>query len=135
MFKVENLPCVLYRNPVSMVFCGYVGIPKGHHRYKHCLNIRDYDCQFIVHGGITYSEAHLPRMLDIDFLKKDFWWLGFDCGHLGCDYVPNLPISLTSTGPKDYKTVQYAKSELTSLANQIAEYDVEADVPSLKIDV
>src|SRR5271170_4491830 len=53
---------------------GYVGVPPGHPWFN-----QDYDLinpNISVHGGLTYSNNHVPG------LESDgFWWVGFDTCH------------------------------------------------------
>lgn len=65
--------------------CGYIKIPLGHPWYgKH------YDELHVdVHGGLTYSRDYLAGYNKNQ--EKDWWWLGFDCGHVGDEPDPELP--------------------------------------------
>lgn len=74
--KETGYPCVVCRNGRG-IFCGYVGIPKGH---------RGYEKEFEDHKlteDITFHGL-LPGLLN---RKESYWYFGFDCGH-AFDYAP-----------------------------------------------
>lgn len=59
--------------------CGYVGVTKNH-----ILFGKDYDeagLDVDVHGGLTYAGWREGYPVESD--KKEWWWFGFDCMHLG----------------------------------------------------
>lgn len=78
-----------------------------------------------VHGGVTYTDrcqaggkiCHVAQPGE----PEDVWWIGFDCAHAG-DVTP----SHRSRGyPRfdsyeSYRTVDYVRAEVTSLASQLA---------------
>lgn len=98
-----------------------------------------------VHGGLTYSDScweDAPEGTGICHIPEagrpaDVWWFGFDTAH-HMDLAPMMimheremderlvrkgrePIGLIgSTFPQFYRTVEYVKSEITSLAAQLA---------------
>jgi len=75
------------------------------------------------HGGLSFA----GRMYD-----WTGWWFGFDCNH-AWDYSPGMEAQLLSAGifrnvperfmpRKVYRTFDYVKSEVATLAQQIADY-------------
>jgi len=62
---------------------GYVGVPKGHPLFE--VNYLDIECS--IHGGLTWSEDHLPGQP-----QDGLWWLGFDVCHSG-DNLKKWPLS------------------------------------------
>ena len=84
------------------------------------------DTVFEVHGGITYTDrcqaggkiCHVAQPGEPD----DVWWIGFDCAHSG-DVSPAYDslLSMRLSGFGAYRSVNYVKSEIASLAKQIAE--------------
>jgi hypothetical protein len=141
-----GLPCLVKRGPMG-VWCGYVGVPPGHPAYgQDYNNVRvpggDEDGWPDVHGGLTYADhcaegpeessiCHVPEPGEPDHV----WWLGFDCGHSG-DISPRMEADrrkrYEETGdplwapdryspwPESYKTLDYARREVTKLASQLA---------------
>ena len=78
-FKIEKIwtskegyICVVAINPIGFR-CGYVGVPDNHP-----IRSKDYDLDFEVHGGLTYS-GYLDQYKNNLF--NGLWFLGFDCGH------------------------------------------------------
>lgn len=78
-----------------------------------------------VHGGITFSDfcqeradnhgiCHNPSEGEPDKV----WWLGFDCAHCN-DASPAYDNFMPKFGYRDYRTVDYVKSEITKLAKQL----------------
>ena len=143
------LPCLMVRGPGGH-WCGYVGVNPGHPWHGTDYNGMGWDDEdapeqkVSVHGGLTYSGAcqetkdettgvcHKPGPGETD----NVWWFGFDCAHAG-DYSPSmaeyLPKNLTRYDGVDdnppwpaetYKTVNYVRDEITSLAKQLQEVEV-----------
>lgn len=135
-----GLDCLIVRNR-SGALCGYVGVPPTHpwygaaYGYGHSIGPRvDEQCDgycghnpdhFVdVHGGLTYSGrcqssdnpasgiCHVPA----PGRPENVWWFGFDCMHSG-DRMPLMP----SWGDR-YWTVPMVRSEVQSLARQIAKF-------------
>lgn len=129
--RATGLPCVI-RKAWTGALCGYVGVPPGnpfHGRSYEHVSVR-------VHGGLTYTEecnedlgiCHRPRKRESD----DFWWLGFDCAHGGMDIVPALRDDFDKLSTLlrmqlgrqlfrgKYRTAQYVREEIRSLARQLA---------------
>ena len=109
-----GLPGLLIRNRFGC-WCGYVGTSPQHPNFG--LGYDDVDVN--VHGGLTFA-GH-PIAGDPD---ETFWWFGFDCNH-GGDYSPELdrhyrqadfpPLERQS----DYRTIEYAKRQVESMAEQL----------------
>lgn len=107
--------CLILRSPEMKHLCGYVGLPKWHPYYKKEYN----DVDVEVHGGLTFS-----REGSGDKWEKDYWWIGFDCAHIG-DLVPEMEkISRQLNFPKGYETyrnIDYVRNETERLVEQIKE--------------
>lgn len=130
-----GLACLAKRTAHSGHWCGYVGVPPGHRFYKKSYDdVHDAlgygDDGLDVHGGLTYSAAcdegpesesicHVPAPGEPD----NVWWLGFDCAHSG-DLSPAQMVREELRGwPRlggSYKQLPYVRSEVTSLAAQLA---------------
>ena len=83
--------------------CGYVFLDKNHKYHgTHYDNI-----EVDVHGGLTFSEQ-----------DGEYWKIGFDCAHYD-DLVPYAKFSNKWTRDKEYRNVNYVKSELKSLVEQL----------------
>jgi hypothetical protein len=78
------------------------------------------DVVFRVHGGITFAGKHGKRFLfkSTPDAHKDLWWFGFDCGHAG-DFTPCHALSFGEE--QQYRTMDYAMTEVATLARQIHE--------------
>lgn len=77
----EGFPCMVVFT--QMHRCGYVFLPPTHRYYQKDYESIDINC----HGGLTYSNSikkFLPE-LELFNLFKNYWVIGFDCGH----YVNN----------------------------------------------
>lgn len=136
-----KLPCVILRGPVGS-FCGYVGVPEGHHFYGigyseptklpfllalnllHLNNIEKYYRKEaalgilsieMIHGGVTYSGDSL-----ID-TPVGHWWFGFDCAHAGDEspYMSVLSKRHIKIPGDVYRDLAYVKAECVSLAQQL----------------
>jgi len=121
---ITGLPCLIVRN-FSGALCGYVGVAEGHPYYGKDYNNIEAD----VHGGLTFANAcspggdeakhicHLPGEGEPDHV----WWFGFDCAHSG-DLSPKMHQRYGSLHyAESYRTIAYVKSEIASLARQLAE--------------
>lgn len=100
------------RQPILKHLCGYVGIPYDKSSDKEYQKLESFG--FDVHGGITFSQLG-----DGGTFKEGFWWVGFDCAHLG-DISPGS--MLFSHSPSDtYKNIAFVKGQVEKLANQVIE--------------
>lgn len=87
-------------------WCGYVAIPPGHPWYG-----RHYDdIPVEVHGGLTYARHDS---------EHHFYWVGFDCAHVG-DLIPFMAEKYGPMPGDVYRDLGYVKSEIIRLARQIA---------------
>lgn len=81
--------CIIRRNSMFGVFCGYLGVPPGHRwhgvPYEQLEHVQ-------VHGQLTFSAPRSPSPYARQNDPQDLWWLGFDCGH-GLDYSPALMVA------------------------------------------
>lgn len=113
-----GLDCMIVRNPFGAL-CGYVGVDSSHRFFG-----EDYDKHYDLecHGGLTYSEdcqeggvvCHVPE----PGRPEKIWWFGFDCLHVD-DFAPcDIGMCLNTA---TYKTFEYVKAQVTSLAGQIAD--------------
>lgn len=132
-----GLACLVKRNHWG-AWCGYVGLPVGHPWREGSYDDFDVD----VHGGLTYGPSpceEAPNDAGICHVvenpeEDDVRWIGFDCNHSG-DLAPGMlaherkhdfpPIS--SPWPESYKTIDYAKGEVRSLAKQAASVSTHGD--------
>lgn len=92
--------------------CGYVCIPPEHPWYKKDCNSLDAD----VHGGLTYGKIE----------DDGFFWIGFDCAHLGDAQDPSLyPSVPIHSGEGTIRTTEYVEQECINLCEQAfsATYD------------
>jgi hypothetical protein len=123
---VGDLPCLITRQRELGHLCGYVAVPPGHPMHGKDLDAVD---ELVVHGGVTYANecagevCHVPRPGEPD----DVWWLGIDCAHGFRDYSPGMGREVREIMQRagytehSYKTVDYVRGELESLAAQLAE--------------
>lgn len=122
-FRHLGLPCVIRRHDSFGNFCGYVGVPPTHPDHG-----KGYDAVEVeVHGGLTFAEecsdvaCHIPAPGEPD----DFYWFGFDCGHV-FDLAPGLKaLTRRVMGGGDlgevYRDLAYVRHETEHLAEQLAE--------------
>jgi hypothetical protein len=75
------------------------------------------DVLFNVHGGITYSGDTWP-------VKDGLWYFGFDCSH--CNDLTPQDVFFSYAGDiwrlegeRTYRSLDYVKTELASLAEQL----------------
>lgn len=119
-FRADGLPCILHRGSLG-AWCGYVGLPPGHP--WHGKPYEDIKPHPDIHGGLTYGHecfepiCHVPEPGESDA----FYWVGFDCAHLG-DVIPcmlafgNLSVSNSWRDFESYKTVGFVRFETQRLA-------------------
>ncbi len=128
-----GLRCAVIRVASHGALCGYVRLPHGHkytkrrsyalgklygrfnrHRGNGVHNI-------IVHGGVTFH-GNLNRPNGGKMRGK---WIGFDCAHY-MDYCPGfekyavVQIRSLHEANGTYRTFEYVKTEVESMAKQIA---------------
>jgi hypothetical protein len=129
--EATGLDCLLHRGPHGG-WCGYVGVPETHPAFAKHYDKVDAD----VHGGLTYSdfcqthpsgEEHPAQgICHVPYAGRPHrvWWLGFDCAHSG-DLSPSYAHKyrewgITTHRNETYKNREYATSEVTRLAAQLA---------------
>jgi hypothetical protein len=108
------------RHPNFGHLCGYIGLPQDCAAWGEDWEDLDKQGQFNVHGGITYCSLEVlwTDLKPEDPRLKDTQWVGFDCAHVG-DYSPWLG---NSFGNEVYRTHEYVKGEVESLAAQFLEW-------------
>src|SRR4051812_35172579 len=80
-FEYKGYKCLIRK--AWNVFCGYVGLPKGHKFYK--VSYDDLNNTIDVHGDLTFSDF----FVDVEGKETDgLWYLGFDTAHSG-DFEEN----------------------------------------------
>jgi hypothetical protein len=128
------------------IWNGYVGVPKEHPLY----GMSDDDLYLLrAHGGITWSEDHVPGEE-----PDGLWWFGFDTAHYtdvvpGFDELPlavkervnqqarELIAAIFDTDPSlvvgfpdpEYRDAVYVAAETAYLASQLAVGRLLEDVP------
>ena len=115
----SGLDCLIVRGPRGAL-CGYVGVPESHRHFG-----KDYEAVGVeVHGGLTFADRCRPTGDESkgichagEVANKTVWWLGFDCGH-AWDIAPTS--SWTFDDESTYKGFAYVKSQVASLAGQLA---------------
>lgn len=130
-----NLDCLAVRN--GGAWCGYVGVPPSHPYFG--KDYSDVDTGISVHGGLTFSGAcrkggdpsegicHVPAKG-----RPEVHWLGFDCNHSGDLDPSRLAWNIgwreknPQFGPQigdnaTYRTLDYVRGEVASLAKQLAQ--------------
>ena len=141
-------PCLIVRGSMGAL-CGYVGLPPGHPLHGKGYSEAEQEHESLnVHGGLTYADAcdegghicHVP----LEGEPADVWWLGFDCNHSG-DLAPGMDaLTRRSSGTAisdalngidcgpwrvTYKPIGYVRSEVESLAAQLAALTSRAPDP------
>ena len=110
--EATYLPCLILRIPDVGHLCGYVGIPQSHPVFgKGCKDVPGR-----VHGGITYSDHKITSVSDEHDRYADYYWLGFDCGHLG-DLCPGSRVDSDRGG--SYRDIGYVRDEVGRLAEHL----------------
>lgn len=134
-----DLDCMIHRGPLGAL-CGYVGVPPTHTHYGEDLPYKIENVGVDVHGGLTYAAPCDPQATEEHGLchvptagrPDDVWWFGFDCSH-AWDVMPAMAArermlaatlpdwpEMPDVGPRvSYKTVDYVRAEVTSLAAQL----------------
>lgn len=134
-----GLDCLAKRNNFQGVWCGYVGLPKGHSLFGVEYNaIEDIE----VHGDLTFSglcdeDDKEQGICHLSDNGESVWWFGFDCGH-GGDICPGIDAfykkmkiekgmnlgsfdigGLFNFGDENYRDLSYVKAECKRLAAQL----------------
>lgn len=112
--ETTGLPCKIWRGPVGS-YCGYVGVPSSHPWFgAGYSDLPDYGPE--VHGGLTFAGESRGT-------AEGYWWFGFDCAHAG-DYLPRKYGIASVDRPiagDVYRDLDYVRSEVLSLAKQLAD--------------
>jgi hypothetical protein len=96
-WTAHGFVCLMVRNQMG-AWCGYVGVPRGHHLFG--TNYDDVEHAFdTAHGGLTYSGMSVvnhPVSRFDELGAEPVWFLGFDCSH-GGDYIPSIAAYMLSS--------------------------------------
>lgn len=113
-YNLGRYYCLIRRHPSLKHLCGYVGVIKSHPYYEKEYHSIEID----VHGGLTFS----------DFIEEypGYWFLGFDCAHLG-DFIPsdlgffqNMNAMIEPRKRYEYyRTISYVGKELENMVYQL----------------
>lgn len=87
--------------------CGYVGLPKKHKWYEKDYEKIDID----VHGGLTFGRK--------DFIIEGFWWIGFDCAHLGDKYFVSCLEKTFLAEEEHFWTTKEVEMEVKKMIKQL----------------
>ena len=117
--------CWVRRHPTFGSLNGYVAIPKEHKLYG--ISYGDTSPDIEVHGGLTYAE--------LDNATGE-WVFGFDCAHAD-DFSPKLALTMMKVMENydmdlhlratKYRTFEYVKGQVESLAKQLKIVDMKWD--------
>lgn len=126
--EATGLDCLIVRNPRAGHLCGYVGVPPGHPWHgvsRHEIIVVVHDClsfsDFCQEGAENSpSVCHVPE----PGRPEKVWWLGFAAAGF-MDAQPTAEavlatIGITDLGPVYYRTFDYVRDEVASLAAQAA---------------
>lgn len=96
--EATGLPCLMIRHHSYGNWCGYVGLPPGHHLHGvHCDEVPEL-VTVAAHVGLTFTgpcmEDGRPRRMRVCHVplpgeSDAVWWLGFDCARY-CDLMPGM---------------------------------------------
>lgn len=120
-----GLDCLIVRNSGGAL-CGYVGVPESHRLFEVDYDdAKTKDDDYIeCHGGLTFAGPCSPQEDPAkgichtgDIANKTVWWFGFDCGH--CDDI-HPAYEWVTEYDASYKTFNYVKNEVMSLAAELA---------------
>jgi hypothetical protein len=105
----REFPCAIRRN-FAGALCGYIGVPVDHPFFSAPAHqtLQEYVEHTIeVHGDVT-------------LFKKigDFYWIGFDCCHLG-DFAPNVGDIASGEAYRDFA---YVQGQVKSMVDQVSSY-------------
>lgn len=139
--EATGYDCLIIRHPARGNLNGYVAVPAGHPAYGMGYDAVEVD----VHGGLTYAEfgdfepvEPGAVMLARDGIllrhpepgrSADVWWFGFDCHHAfdlaptfqaRMSALPGMPPPVSYLRADVYRTFDYVKAEIESLARQLA---------------
>ncbi len=84
LWRVHGVPCLIVRHYHYGSLCGYLGVP----RWSSCFRVPYQEIDHLfpsAHGGLTHSGPCLVPFAG----SRDFWWIGFDCGH-SFDIAPSI---------------------------------------------
>lgn len=128
-----DLDCLIVRNHWG-AHCGYVGVPPGHPCHGAGYGAVEPDPD--VHGCLTFADGCNEEALEGEGIchipypgrPDDVWWLGFDCAHYQ-DYQPGFPEGYSMLVNKNctYRTIDWVRAEVTSLAGQLVNAHRVAD--------
>jgi hypothetical protein len=121
--KDTGLDCLIVRGP-SGALCGYVGIPETHRYFGKGYD--EVDNHIECHGGLTFADLCRDSKDESKGVchpkegcaNEEVWWLGFDCAHSG-DVMPKYDRYNYDEYYSSYKSFQYVKGEVESLAKQL----------------
>ena len=119
-----GLPCLVVRNGITGILCGYVGVAPGHPLYG--KGYHDVGVDVSVHGDLTFADKCNPLEKEDEGIchvagpgePEHVWWFGFDCGHLR-DAPPFDPFKFDFGCATTYKTLAFVQDECASLAAQL----------------
>lgn len=133
-------PCIIRRHASLGFLCGYVGVNKAHPLFGKFYD----DANGYIdgpHGGLTFSDKCQKsdsnhEICHIVEKEEDgnIWWFGFDCGH-SCDFAPGMASDLIRIGAyrshinEIYRNIEYVKSEIQSLAQQLKQLEKSNEKP------
>jgi|SRR6186713_1947857 len=115
--EATGLPCRMIRNDHGGFWLGYVAVTADHPYFQ-----KEYGSEgpisLDVHVELTFSGGFPDR-------PDSQWWFGFDCGHLwDCKPGRSDEAVFFERGRQSYCTQDYVKSEVTKLACQLKDVDV-----------
>jgi hypothetical protein len=125
--EATDLDCMIVRSPLGML-CGYVGVPPEHPNHGKGYWHDEGGPGVGGHGGGPYTHrcegtiCHVPE----EGRPHDVWWFGFDCGHY-LDYVPAMTLGAWQDARASYKNIDFVRTEVESLARQLAAIEVDGD--------
>lgn len=116
-----GLACLIVRNEWNGNWCGYVGVPEGHHFFG--SKYSEYEnptlAKIEVHGGLTFSDhcgGHICHKREPG--DPEVWWFGFDCNH--SQDRGAWPVRGFEMPGQVYRDQRYVEAQVTSLARQLA---------------
>lgn len=135
-----GMDCMLVRQPLSLHWCGYVGVKPGHPCFGKGygeVQSGEYNCETLeyevpaivpdlsVHGGLTFAAACDGVVCHVTEDPADkTWWFGFDCAH-SYDLSPasaafGLAAGFYCATDGTYRNTDYARAETQRLAEQLS---------------